>query len=138
MESLTLRKSSSWFLTGAALVNTVVFSFIILCLTFIFGHGLAAWQFPLAFILAISLNYFASRYFLPGSYKRVFILTSLIALLVIVLSILISGMFYDISADGQMYHMETAIQMKAGWNPFKKELPLELNQATWLNHHAKG
>ncbi len=47
-------------------------------------------------------------------------------------------MFYDISADGQMYHMETAIQMKAGWNPFKKELPLELNQAIWLNHYGKG
>jgi hypothetical protein len=138
MESSTLRKSSSWFLTGAALVNTVVFSFIILCLTFILGHGLGAWQFPLAFILAIFLNYFASRYFLPRDYKRVFILTSLLALLVIVLSILISGMFYDISADGQMYHMETAIQMKAGWNPFKKELPLELNQAIWLNHYGKG
>ncbi len=75
MESLTLRKSSSWFLTGAALVNTVVFSFIILCLTFILGHGLGAWQFPLAFILAIFLNYFASRYFFPGEYKRVFILS---------------------------------------------------------------
>ncbi len=138
MELSTLRKSSSWFLTGAALVNTVVFSFIILCLSFMVGHGLGAWQFPLAFILAIFLNYFASRYFLPLEYKRVFILTSVLALLVIVLSILISGMFYDISADGQMYHMETAIQMKAGWNPFKKELPLELNQAIWLNHYGKG
>ncbi len=37
-----------------------------------------------------------------------------------------------------MYHMESAIQMKAGWNPFKKELPLELNQAIWLNHYGKG
>jgi hypothetical protein len=138
MESLTLRKSTWWFLTGAALVNTVVFSFVILCLTFILGHGLGAWQFPLAFILSVVLNYFASRYFLHGDYQRIFIRSSLAALVVIILSILISGMFYDISADGQMYHMETAIQMKAGWNPFKKELPLELNQAIWLNHYGKG
>src|SRR4029077_6454858 len=53
-------------------------------------------------------------------------------------SIFISGIFYDISADGQMYHMESAIQMKAGWNPFREELPAAFNQAIWLNHYGKG
>jgi hypothetical protein len=47
-------------------------------------------------------------------------------------------LFYDISADGQMYHMESSIQMKSGWNPFKKELPPDFNQAIWLNHYGKG
>ena len=37
-----------------------------------------------------------------------------------------------------MYHMESAIQMKNGWNPFKKELPGDFNQAIWLNHYGKG
>ena len=138
MESFTLRKSSWWFLTGSALVNTVVFSFILLSLTFILGHGLAAWQFPLAVLLSLLLNYFAARYFFPANYLPVFSKSTFAVLVIIILSIGISGFFYDISSDGQMYHMETAIQMKAGWNPFKKELPLDLNQAIWLNHYGKG
>ena len=138
MNSLTLRNSNWWFLTGAGLLNTVVFSFIILSLTFIAGHGLGGWQFPMAVALALVFNYFAAGYFLPEDFLSAFIRSSLIILLVIMLSIFISGLFFDISADGQMYHMESAVQMAAGWNPFKKELPLDFNQAVWLNHYGKG
>ncbi len=138
MKSLSLSRSNWWFLTGFGLVNTIVFSFVLLNLTFISGHGLAAWHFPIAFILALVLNYYAARHFFRGEFFPVFIRSSLIILTIIIISIFISGLFYDISSDGQMYHMESAIQMKAGWNPFKKELPLELNQAIWLNHYGKG
>jgi hypothetical protein len=138
MNSLTLRKSNWWFLTGAGLLNSVVFSFIILSLAFIAGGGLAAWQFPLAVVLALLFNYFAARYFLAGDFLPVFISSSLVILLITGISIFISGLFFDISADGQMYHMESAIQMSAGWNPFRKELPLDFNQAVWLNHYGKG
>ncbi len=138
MELLQLQRSNWWFLIGSGLVNTIVFSFVLLCLTFISGHVLSSWHFPLAFILALLLNYFAARYFYPGEFFPVFIRTSMIILIIIIISIFISGLFYDISPDGQMYHMESAVQMKAGWNPFKKELPLELNQAIWLNHYGKG
>ncbi len=100
--------------------------------------SLLRWHFPLAFILALFLNYIASRRFFPGESFTVFLRTALIILIIILISIFIAGLFYDISSDGQMYHMESAIQMKAGWNPFKKELPPNLNQAIWLNHYGKG
>ena len=138
MESMTLRKSNGWFLTGLGLVNTIVFSFIILSLSFIFGYRLAAWQFPLALCLSLALNYFASRHFLPENHKSAFLWSSAVIIAIIVGSVFISDFFYDISADGQMYHMESAIQMKAGWNPFQKELPANVNQAIWLNHYGKG
>lgn len=138
MESMTLRKSDGWFLTGSGLVNSIVFSFILLSLSFILGSGLAAWQFPVSLVLSLGLNYFAARHFLPETYKPVFLRSTVLILGIICLSIFISGFFYDISSDGQMYHMESAIQMKAGWNPFKKELPPEFNQAIWLNHYGKG
>jgi hypothetical protein len=138
MESLTLRKWSGWFLTGSALVNTVVFSFIILSLTFILGQGLAAWQFPVALAISLVLNHFTALHFVPGTHKMVFLKSSAIVLLVIIGSVFISGFFYDISSDGQMYHMESAIQMKYGWNPFRQELPADFNQAIWLNHYGKG
>jgi hypothetical protein len=138
MDSLNGGQSNCWFLTGAGLVNSVVFSFVLLSMTFITGHGLGAWHFPLALTLSLLLNYFAAVHFFPENFVPVFIRTSLIILIIIFLSILISTLFYDISFDGQMYHMETAIQMKAGWNPFRHELPPELNQAIWLNHYGKG
>ena len=138
MESITPRNSNSWFLTGSGLVNTVVFSFILLSLGFILGFGLGAWQFPLALVLSLILNLFTSRYFSPDNYKQAFYRSTGIILIILILSIFISGFFYDISADGQMYHMESALQMKAGWNPFKKELPADFNQAIWLNHYGKG
>jgi hypothetical protein len=138
MKSLSQIRSNSWYLIGFGLVNTIVFSFVLLSLTFISGHGLAAWHFPLAFMMALLLNYSAARHFYPVEFFPVFIRTSLIILIIILISIFISGFFYDISSDGQMYHMETAIQMTAGWNPFKKELPPDINQAIWLNHYGKG
>src|ERR1700722_15360250 len=133
MKSLSLIRSNSWFLIGFGLVNTIVFSFVLLSLTFISGHGLATWHFPLALMLALLLNYSAARHFYPVEFFPVFIRTSLIILTIILISIFVSGFFYDISSDGQMYHMETAIQMTAGWNPFKKELPPDISQAIWLN-----
>jgi hypothetical protein len=138
MDSQTQNKSNYWFLTGFGLINTVVFSFILLSLTFIVGCRLAAWHFPLALGLSLLLNYSAASHFFAGKSSPVFIRSTLMILIIITLSIFISVLFFDISSDGQMYHMESAIQMKAGWNPFKHELPLNFNQAIWLNHYGKG
>jgi hypothetical protein len=138
MESADHNKSNTWFLTGFGLVNTVVFSFMVLSLGFIMGFRLSFWQFPLALVLSTVVNYFAARHFFPTNSEKVFLRTTLITWLIIAGSIFISVFFYDISSDGQMYHMESAIQMESGWNPFKTELPLSFNQAIWLNHYGKG
>ena len=133
-----LGKSNMWFLTGSGLVNTVVFAFILLSLGFIAGLTLSIWQFPTAVTLTLLVNFFAARQLIPGAFLPSFIRSSMIILIIIIISIYISGFFFDISADGQLYHMESAIRMLGGWNPFKKELPLDYNQAIWLNHYGKG
>ena len=138
MKTLTHRKSDLFFLTGSGLINTVVFSFILLSLTFITGHTLAGWHFPMAVFLSLLFNYFAAKHFLPEEYTGAFLRSTLVILIIIILSILIAVLFYDITTDGQMYHLETALLMKAGWNPFKNEIPLNYNQALWLNHYGKG
>jgi len=138
MQSKTLRKSYLWFLTGSGLLNAIVFTFIILSLSFISGHHLAAWHFPLGVLIALGLNYYAARHFLPGEFMNAFRISSLIILAILCISILAGALFYDISFDGQMYHLESALQMKAGWNPFKKEIAPDYNQAIWLNHYGKG
>lgn len=134
MDSRTCR----WFLIGFGLVNTVTFTFILMSLTFISGYNLAFWHFPLAVLCALLFNYAASRYILKSGYYPVFLSCTWIILVVISLSVLVAGQFYDISFDGQMYHLDSAFHLKNGWNPFVKELPSGLNQALWLNHYGKG
>jgi hypothetical protein len=131
-------KTCRWFLMGFGLVNSVTFTFILMSITFICGYTLAFWHFPLAILCALASNYAASRYILKSGYIPVFLSSTWIILVVIILSILIAGQFYDISPDGQMYHLDSAFHLKAGWNPFVSELPAQVNQALWLNHYGKG
>ncbi|WP_177181007.1 hypothetical protein [Parapedobacter koreensis] len=56
----------------------------------------------------------------------------------LILALLISSYFYDVSVDGQAYHQEALIQLKQGWNPYWQYLPDSVNQAIWVNHYAKG
>ncbi len=138
IQSTTLNNSYRWFLIGSGLVNAIAFSFIGLSLTFISGHSLGAGHFPLAVLFSLLVNYFAARFFLPDETRQLFFKSTIVILLIIIISILFSNLFYDITFDGQMYHLESSIQMKTGWNPFKKELPADLNQSIWLNHYGKG
>ncbi|HZK63575.1 MAG TPA: hypothetical protein VFC34_05490, partial [Puia sp.] len=71
-------------------------------------------------------------------FRKTLIVSTCIIVVVIIVSILFSLLFYDISFDGQMYHIDAAFYLKNGWNPFKKELAPDINQALWLNHYGKG
>lgn len=50
---------------------------------------------------------------------------------------LISGYFFDFSADGQSYHQESIIQLKQGWNPIFSESKSR-TMKVWTEHYPKG
>jgi hypothetical protein len=131
-------KEALFFLVGFGLVNAVVFSFIGMSLTFIAGFSLASWHFPLAVLFALGVNYYAAHYLFGPHCRKTLTVSTGIIVTVIVVSILFSLLFYDISFDGQMYHIDAAFYLKNGWNPFKNELSPDINQALWLNHYGKG
>lgn len=133
-----LRRSYYFFLIAFGLVNIISFTLVLMAISFSTGHTLSFWHFPMAIALALFVNFLASRFFLKGNPLRIFNQTSAIILGIIAISIPIAAYFYDISADGQMYHMEALYQYKTGWNPFRTLLPYDLNQALWLNHYGKG
>jgi len=73
--------------------------------------------------------------------------------LIVTLGIYISGIYYDISYDGQMYHQEAIIQLKEGWNPLydggleerhkeigpvSKMSAVNISPNFWINHYTKG
>lgn len=72
---------------------------------------------------------------------------------IVTLGIYISGIYYDISYDGQMYHQEAIIQLKEGWNPLydggleerhkeigpvSKMSAVNISPNFWINHYTKG
>jgi hypothetical protein len=62
-----------------------------------------------------------SRYF-PNARLRVFVCVILGIAVLLTGFTYLSGMLYDVSADGQSYHQEMVVQLARGWNPFRKEV----------------
>ncbi|MGE7950636.1 hypothetical protein [Lysinibacillus xylanilyticus] len=73
--------------------------------------------------------------------------------IIVTLGIYISGIYYDISYDGQMYHQEAIIQLREGWNPLydgglaekhlesgpvSKMSAVNISPNFWINHYTKG
>ncbi len=131
-------KEGLFFLIGFGLVNAVVFTFIGMSLTFLAGFSLASWHFPLAVLFALGVNYYAAHFLFGPHFRTTLIVSTGVIVTVIIVSILFSLLFYDISFDGQMYHIDAAFYLKNGWNPFKRELSPDISQALWLNHYGKG
>ncbi|MEY2365304.1 hypothetical protein R6U76_03065 [Lysinibacillus capsici] len=68
------------------------------------------------------------------------ILLNFIFIIIISTTLFISGKYFDISHDGQMYHQEAIIQLQEGWNPIYDDPLDEINYTPffWINHYAKG
>lgn len=51
--------------------------------------------------------------------------------------LLIGGIAFDLSYDGQTYHQEAIILLGQGWNPFFG-IPVQGINQLWINHYAKA
>jgi len=115
----------------------IVFAFVILLMasiTFLFGWSISSSHFILA--LCITSSYFFTNSKLFS--KKLLLAAILTFLAVLVISVLFSKIFYDISWDGQVYHQEAVIQLANGWNPFYQISPPGEVDNIWLTHYAKG
>ena len=81
-------------------------------------------------------------YMRRGKPSRRFLMTILMAVIVMALSMWISSVIYDYSADGQWYHMPAAYALSHGWNPvYVHHNPIiaEAHHANlWIDHYSKG
>ncbi|MET1054698.1 MAG: hypothetical protein ABWY16_05260 [Pedobacter sp.] len=119
------------------MVSILAFTFLFSSICFFLRITMTAWHFPIGTLAACALSY----YFLSNHEKEqpVSILMLFgMTLGFVLIFVAMASYFYDISFDGQAYHMEAMIQMKHGWNPFYEQLPNTVNQALWVNHYAKG
>lgn len=116
--------SNKYFLIGFGLLNVLAFTLLFCGLSFLFDATVSKWQFPLACISALIVNYYASAAFIGDKAKACFYKTSAVILVSLLGMITISGFFYDVSFDGQWYHQETVYHLKQGYNPVYQILPI--------------
>jgi hypothetical protein len=136
--NLSIKKRSDFFfLIGFFLINFVGIMLLLATFTFIANQSLNKLHFPCAFLLSTIINWSACKYYFIKN-TSVFWKSTVIVIVLILISIIIAGYFYDISYDGQWYHQETLIQLKNGWNPIYQQLSEKIDVSIWLNHYAKG
>ncbi|PWT72690.1 MAG: hypothetical protein C5B59_15135 [Bacteroidetes bacterium] len=134
-----IRQSNFYFLSGLALINTLSITLLLGSFGFFTGSDVSSWQFPTAFLSSLLINLQISRrsIFLD---RKPFLISCLVILIVVIISVLVAEFFYDVSFDGQSYHIESVYQLGTKWNPLKTQLPDAINQsqAIYVNHYPKG
>jgi len=122
----------------------LLISFALLLITtsvlWIFGVSLLLVSFIVSFILGAFISY----KLLEGSIKGK-VISFAIAVVVLLVSIFVSGYVYDQSDDGNTYHKETVYMLKEGWNPIYddyKEFAIShdftYNHELWAEHYPKS
>lgn len=134
-----LRKSNYYFLNSLGLINILSIVLLLGSFGFFAGSVVSSWQFPLAILLSLLINFQISRKSLPLD-QKLFLRSCLVILVVVIISILVAEFFYDVSFDGQSYHIESVYQLGTKWNPIRTQLPDTINQsqAIYVNHYPKG
>ena len=125
--------------SGIYLLVSLALLLIITSIFWILGLSLLKLSLIISFISSAIICY----YLLDSSIKNK-ILSIGIAILVLIVSIFISGYVYDQSDDGNTYHKETIYMLKEGWNPIyenyqdsAKSKGTTYEHELWAEHYPK-
>jgi hypothetical protein len=91
------------------LISPLFFTLFLSNLLFLFKISLS--------ILTILFSFIVSYFILLSLTKKNHLYEWLTTGIIYLLSYLLSIFFYDLSADGQWYHLECIINLYKGWNP---------------------
>lgn len=128
-------------------VNIAVFllAIYVLDVTILSVGFLASFSFVIenSLLLTIVLAAFSTPLyaFYTNAQPKPVAMAVLSALGIYVLGYIIVGMVYDISYDGQTYHLQTLMDIRKGWNPAHDMLAFsgpETSNNIYIQHYAKG
>ena len=127
------------FILGLTFLAFMFFILLFSAISFGLGMSLMPLHIWIATICSLIFAYAITTFYDKKNANKTFVNVGISAILIMVFLMYISGMFYDISYDGQVYHQEAVIQLANHWNPFQQYLLKEQSQsAMLLNHYAKG
>ncbi len=122
--------ANTFFLVSFGLINALAYTLLLSFIGFLMGYTISYWQFPLACVLSLVTHYYFAL-FVYGIRKKLQLFKIAAGILGSIIGLIfLSGLFYDISFDGQWYHQETIIRISNEWNPVFKKLAIPANQTT--------
>jgi hypothetical protein len=116
------------------------FSFLIYLFSYLtlwIDQNISILSFSLALILSYGLLRYLNKHSDENQNYHPFS-TLLISILVLLFSVILSGIFYDYSSDGQSYNQSAILHLKDGWNFLTTDIPLNFHHAIYLNGYCKG
>ncbi len=127
------------FLLGSTLLAFMFFILLVASLGFFVGMPLTGVTIWLAAICTFVYAYMGTRFYFKDDTPKIFPRLCGGTVLVFLIFVYVSGFFYDITYDGQVYHQEAVSRLAEHWNPVHEYLTKErANSAILLNHYAKG
>jgi hypothetical protein len=96
-----------------------VFVILVVASFLIIGVPVAWFDIPLGAVLTLGFAWWGSGVYFPqsGERRRIFANTVVISAVAITSFTLISGWIYDLSWDGQGFHIDAVLQLDKGWDP---------------------
>lgn len=127
------------FIVGLTLLAFMFSISFFAAIGFGLGSPLTSLHMWLAAASSLGFAFIATRFYYKQDRLKIFACILIVAVVLMLFFMYISGMFYDISFDGQVYHQEAVGQLVNHWNPFRQYLlENQSNSAILLNHYAKG
>ena len=114
---------------------------ILSSLSFFLNISISSSTVLISLVVSVLWCYWISERYFGANYQRSSILFVLLVFIFCILlssCVAISGLFFDLSWDGQAYHQETIIQLMNGWNPVYNDIPDNVLHSIWTNHYSKG
>ncbi|WP_378954873.1 hypothetical protein [Pelosinus sp. sgz500959] len=126
-------------ISGSILLSLMFFMLLFASLGFVVGMPITTVTIWLSLVCTLVYGFMVTKFYFKQETWQLFAKLCLLITLSFLSFMYISGLFYDISYDGQVYHQEAVGQLAHGWNPFQDYLTKDRSHsAVLLNHYAKG
>jgi hypothetical protein len=130
-------------------LQSIAWSILIMLLTFMcFVHvgmqasfltsgSLIPWIAPISFLLAIIVGHLLVKQLGLNGFSSY--IPSIATLLICIVSVFLSVLFFDLSWDGQWYHQTAVYKIAEGWNPLSTPMHnFDEHNDMWIRHYAKS
>jgi hypothetical protein len=121
---LSHRLSRLYFLAGLGLLSLPVYTLLCCTISLVRGYPISAVLLPLALLMTGITQFFAAKQLFEQEATRIFSRSMGLVLGLALLCGLFANAIYDTSFDGQWYHQQMISEMKNGFNPYLKTLPV--------------
>ncbi len=121
------------------IVTTFLLSFIFLSISvtsvfFILGIGISSVYFPMYMFISAFITFFIFNKPKDNKLLKKLLINIFISIIILFIAILVGGIFYDETWDGNTYHKEMIGLMKKGMNPIYNISSGDI----WTQHYARA